>query len=411
MTVQETTARSRNREQQILDVASRHLNTMGVSVEWFGEIAAELGLTRPAIYKYFTDREDLQFRCYADACDALGVRLDAATASSSDIVEVLSAFLTKADAAPEPAVLSEMMALPAEQRDLIWSRQRAIIDRLATLIQAGIDARRLRSMDPVVVSHAVLGMANWAPIYARWAPTDADLDLVAVGAREILFHGLVANRSAPSARLAPLTPLAPPQADIFNRQAVDAAKREGILIAASFLFNRRGIGATRMEDVGAALGLSKRAIYHHIGQKQDLIDACVERAYAYFLEVMRAAESASAPRPDVIHAAIRDIIWAASEPGVCIMAPYVGFGLLSIGERQAVADHAGQLAAGYHRVLRQGVAEGSLRPVPVDAVVAALPGVFSWAANGPEQSAEARAHIADELATLATHGLCLDGPR
>ncbi len=403
----QTTARSRNREQQILDVASRHLNTMGVSVEWFGEIAAELGLTRPAIYKYFVDREDLLFRCYADACDVMGARLDTAISSTSSIVEALSAFLASDDAAgPEPAVLSEMMALPPGKRDLIWSRQRAIIEQLADLIQAGITAKLFRPLDPIVVSHAILGMASWTPIYGRWAP-GSNLDLIDVGSREILFQGLAADRSAPPTKLAPLAPLTAPQADIFNREAVDAAKREGILIAASFQFNRRGIGATRMEDVAAALGLSKRAIYHHIGQKQDLIDACVERAYAHFLGVMEAAERSDAPRAAVVYAAVRDIIWAASEPNVCVLAPHVGFGLLSADQREAVSGYAQQLTNGYRRVLEQGVADRSLRPLPIDAVVASLPGAFSWAANRPEQPADVRMHIADQLATLVTHGLCV----
>ena len=85
-------------------------------------------------------------------------------------------------------------------------------------------------------------------------------------------------------------------------------------------------------------------------------------------------------------------------------------GLLSVGERQAAVDYGQQLADGYRRVLTRGVAEGSLRPVPIDAIIASLPGVFSWAANGPEQTPDARIHIADELAMLVTHGLCVDRP-
>ena len=410
MNGQKTTARVENREQQILDVASRHLNTMGVSVEWFGEIAAELGLTRPAIYKYFADREDLLFRCYADACDVMGARLDAAISSTSDSAQALAMFLSNADASsPEPAVLSEMMALPLDKRDLIWRRQQAIIDRISGLIEAGVAAKVFRPIDLAVTSQAVLGLVSWAPIYRRWAPA-ADLELIAIGSREVLFHGLAANKAIATEKLERLVPLAPPHADVFNRHAVDAAKREGILVAASLLFNQRGIGATRMEDVSAAVGLSKRAIYHHIGQKQDLIDACVERAYAYFLGVMDAAERSEASRLEVVYAAVRDITWAASEPAVCVLAPHVGFGLLSVGERQAAVDYGQQLADGYRRVLTRGVAEGSLRPVPIDAIIASLPGVFSWAANGPEQTPAARIHIADELAMLVTHGLCVDRP-
>ena len=410
MDEQKTRSRPENREQQILDVASRHLNTMGVSVEWFGEIAAELGLTRPAIYKYFADREDLLFRCYADACDMMSARLDAAIRSTSSSAEALSAFLSSTDdAANEPAVLSEMMALPLDKREVIWGRQQAIVQRIAGLIETGVAAKTFRPVDASIVSHAILGLVSWAPIYRRWAPA-ANLELVAIGSSEVLFHGLAANKAARVRKLDPLAPLAPPHADIFNRNAVDAAKREGILIAASLLFNQRGIGATRMEDVSAAVGLSKRAIYHHIGQKQDLIDACVERAYAHFLGVMAAGEQSDASRLDVVYAAVRDIVWAASEPSVCVLAPHVGFGLLSLGERQAAVGYAQQLTDGYRRLLAQGVAEASLRPMPIDAIIASLPGAFSWAANGPKQTPAARVHIADEVATLVTHGLYRDVP-
>src|SRR5579859_8289058 len=85
-----------SREWDILTVASRHLNTMGVSAEWFGEIASELGISRPALYNYVIDRDDLLFRCYLRSCEALEDILKQATSASRDPVQVLDAFLMEA---------------------------------------------------------------------------------------------------------------------------------------------------------------------------------------------------------------------------------------------------------------------------------------------------------------------------
>src|SRR5258708_14356600 len=99
-----------SREWDIVTVASRHLNTMGVSVEWFGEIASELGISRPALYNYVVDRDDLLFRCYLRSCEALELILKRVTAASRDPVQVLDGVLTAPTDphAPATAVLSSL---------------------------------------------------------------------------------------------------------------------------------------------------------------------------------------------------------------------------------------------------------------------------------------------------------------
>lgn len=405
MTAKEISRRSRDREGEILNVAARHLNTVGVSLEWFGVISEELGITRPALYTYFADREDLLFRCYEKTCDRLDDRLRRAMETSDDTVAILSGFLADADAlGVESAVLSEVMALPPDKRDLIWARQHALVAELTTLLGRGIETGILRPLAPQIAANAIIGLASWAPIYSRWG-VGADLDLVAEGSRELLFHGLAAKGSAAVGKPERLAPLVSGQLDVFDRTAIDAAKREGILVAASALFNSRGIGTTRVEEVGAAVGLSKRGIYRYVGHKQDLVEACVRRANAYFLAVMDAAEQLDASRLDAMYAAVRDVIWAEIDPSVTILTPYVGFGLLDAAAQRESIDAAQRLTEGYRRILGQGVAEGSIRPLPLDAILASLPGVFTWASKASEQPGHDRDRITDELATLVALGI------
>ncbi|MET0274752.1 MAG: TetR family transcriptional regulator [Phenylobacterium sp.] len=393
------------REREILAVASAHLNTMGVSVEWFSDIADTLGLTRPALYNYFADREDLQFRCYLMACDELGQRFDMAQASHEDAVDILTGFLAiNLSAAPELAVMSELAALRPEQRDAVAARQDALVTRIADEIRRGIDAGRIRDLDARLLARTLLGLASWPALLSRWG-SPADRTLLARGIRSFLLRGLATRPEEAVPLPEPLAPLARVRPDLFSRADISAARRESVLIAASALFNTRGIGATRVDDVAERLGLSKRIVYHHVGQKQDLVDACVERAYGYSATLMSAAEAFEGPRAQALTTAIRDIVLANSDPAACVMVPYVGYGQVGAAERAAVRDHVARMIDGYRTLIAAGIAEGSVRPIDIEAAQLALPGLFCWSANAPDQSAEEVARRAELLASIAARGI------
>jgi len=395
-----------SREWDIVTVASRHLNTMGVSLEWFGEIASELGISRPALYNYVVDRDDLLFRCYLRSCEALEIILKRATAASRNPVQVLDTFLTEASSSqtPETAVLSEIEALPPDRQAIIRARRDALVAWLSSTIGKGVAEGVFRPVDTEIVANAVLGMASWDHLHRRWTANTGPT-LGAEGLKETLFRGVAADPRAPHAKLPCLVASAPARFDVFDRRAMEDARREAILTAASALFNRRGIGATRVEDVGAAVGLSKRAIYHYIGDKGALVDACVERAIRFYLDVMEAAERLPASRLEAYFASVRDIIETFCDAERTVLVPYVGAGLLSPGAQQTMTDFTLNLRAGYRRIFVDGQREGSIRPMRVDEIVSGLPGVFSWAASSPPAPAEVRRSIADELATLITRGI------
>ncbi|MGA0599629.1 TetR/AcrR family transcriptional regulator [Caulobacter sp. KR2-114] len=398
------TARSASREEDILAAAIEELNTMGVSLEWFGDIARRLGITRPALYSYFSDREDLQHRCYQEACGALEHGLERALAGHAhDIPAAVEAFLAERPGDGEQAVICELEALRPEQRDEIAGRLNRLTDRLGAVLATGIAAGTLRPMDTDIVANAIVSAAAYTPLLRRWGE-GLDASLVSVGSVELVTRGMAADRRAPVPPLPALVPLAPARPQAFDRAGLEAAKRERILVVASAMFNRRGVGATRLEDVGEALGMNKRAIYYYVGSKQALVDACVQRTYGYFLDEMHAAEALDAPRSIAIHAAVRDLTRAAVDPDVSINLPYVGYGLLSEAARASVTRSAQAMYDGYVRLFAEGVAEGSIRPLPVEAVTLGLPSFMSWSPIR-QFTPQAIAPRAQELADLALWGI------
>jgi AcrR family transcriptional regulator len=62
------------------------------------------------------------------------------------------------------------------------------------------------------------------------------------------------------------------------REGVSALKHRLILEAAAKLFSERGYAATRIEDIIAELGASRRVIYEHFGGKSDILVAICEQA-------------------------------------------------------------------------------------------------------------------------------------
>src|ERR1044071_7859323 len=86
----------RGKRDAVLDAAARQLNARGVSQTSLSEIAAELGVSRAALYYYVEDREDLVFQCYRRACEAMARDLDAASKAPGDGLERLVFFVERA---------------------------------------------------------------------------------------------------------------------------------------------------------------------------------------------------------------------------------------------------------------------------------------------------------------------------
>lgn len=66
-------------------------------------------------------------------------------------------------------------------------------------------------------------------------------------------------------------------------------KRDALLLAAVRMFNDRGFTATSLEDVAASLGVTKPVIYHHLGNKDQVLFECVRLG----LEELRVAAALS----------------------------------------------------------------------------------------------------------------------
>lgn len=404
------TAAANSRHDMLLDAAARQLNSKGVLLTSLAEIAAELGISRSAMYYYVADREDLVFQCYRRAAEITARHLQEAIRAGGSAADILRTFINRMldPTEPELAARAEIAMMNAQQRDTIQGLHEAMATRLAHVLETGIREGALRPCAVDVNARLILSLISWAPLARPWARTIGpvgDQRLLAATLATV-FDGLANERRAPNFAPLDLSSLFPPRAHAFDRAAAVEAKREALLREASRLFNRKGIDATSLEEIANQVGATKRTLHHHIGSKADVVMACYERAFRIFFCIRDGMIAYPGSRLEALIAAMHALALAYPSEELTPLSPSVGFAALTHKEQAKLDEYSKDLGDAYHAQMRIGIKESSIADLDVEARALMLPGLLSWLVKDdvPTDPAEQR-HIADEVASFVALGI------
>jgi AcrR family transcriptional regulator len=401
-----------SRLNQILDEAAKSLNSKGVSFMTLGEIADSRGVCRPALYYYVKDLEDLVFQTYRRSCEIILLHLGVAIEAGGSVTSVVTRFfdLALAEDAPEIAALGEIGILECAPRQTVLSLCEGAVARLASVIDTGIARGELRPCDSEVAARTLISIVFWLPVAPRWSRT---IQPVSRGrmleiAKDLLLHGWSrARRAVPEVGPIDLAPLSTAVFSIFDRESIAEEKRRRILATTSRLFNRKGVDSTSLEEIAADIGTTKRALYRHVGDKQTLLVACYRRSYEIFLYLLkRSNESDTSPlnRLTAYHEAV-SIVQLRDD--IQPLRPTVGYESLTQSAKAEVDQLSTRLIGEFSTLFAAGINEGSLRDIDLEATMLILPGASSWLAEGVVAvDAEGQRHVAREISSLFTIGLC-----
>ena len=373
----------RSKRDRVLDAAARRLNGRGVSQASLSEIAADLGVSRAALYYYVEDREDLVFQCYRRACEAMARDLDAAARAPGSGLDRLVAFIELAlDAErPEPAVLSEVASLGSPNRETIEGLHRGNVAQLVDLVEAGQADGSIRAGHPLVIAQALVGMVSWIPLAPRWTgeADEAFRARARAGAVELVRAGVAADpERALAYRPLDIDILRPRRGNLFDRDAAAAMKLEELLRAASRLFNRKGVEATSVDEIAAEVGATKGVVYHYLADKPDLVAQCYRRAFSLSDRILQAVELAGGTAAERVLSGTALLVEANVRDEFCPLAPLAGVDALPDQARDEVMGRVRALEKGYPDVAREGLADGSVRDVDLTAAAHAMAGAFGW---------------------------------
>ncbi|MEC3861904.1 helix-turn-helix domain-containing protein [Mesobacterium sp. TK19101] len=141
-------------------------------------------------------------------------------------------------------------------------------------------------------------------------------------------------------------------------------KQKAILKAAFTCFSQYGFRRTSMEDIAAAAGMSRPALYLHFRNKTDIFRSLVQVYYDDAIRMVAQALSEPAPPEAVLQNAFRA---QSGQIGEALLTSPHGAELLDTGNATSadiVAAGEARLAGLYANWLRQQARSGLIAPLP-----------------------------------------------
>lgn len=174
-----------------------------------------------------------------------------------------------------------------------------------------------------------------------------------------------------------------------------------VYAAALRLFRDKGYHATSMQDIAAAVGLTKGSLYHYIGSKEDLL----ARAFACAMDALLAEVERIAADPALPPSAqLRQIIAAHVEAvatNLDALTVYLHEWRALAGESLAgVRSQRERYTALVSDVVRRGVGAGEFRTADAGIATLGVLGMCNWLCqwyrpDGRLSAAEVAGHFAD----------------
>ncbi|WP_103379821.1 TetR/AcrR family transcriptional regulator [Pseudonocardia dioxanivorans] len=181
-----STARRELVENELYEHATRLFAERGFAGTSLQDIAAALGITRPALYYYVKSKDELLAKLVTevtngplDDLNELAARTDLdAVAKLRGVVEVI---VGRRTAQPERfrLLIRSEAELPAELVEAYDEGRREVLATIAGIVEDGVRAGRFRPVDARVAALGVLGMCNWVAWWFHPGGRDSGESVVA----------------------------------------------------------------------------------------------------------------------------------------------------------------------------------------------------------------------------------------
>lgn len=400
------------KRQAILSVAARQFNEKGSRATTLLDIAQELDLTKTSLYYYIKTKQELIYLCYRASCEHAEASLDEADKRGRTGLEkvlwiqrlmIRSIRDVLLGRSPQIAVLSEIPVLKGSHRREITERYWQTLERIKSFLQLGMRDGSVAKYDLTLTAYAVFNALQWLIPWLFQQPLD-EFDEIEKQAGAIFTHGLFSDRSGPWPELN-LDDLEQPFVATFDRDTQNRLKQEAFFRTGTEFFNKKGFKGTSLDEIAEALHVTKGAFYYHLTNKDDLLWACFDRSLNLVARFQaKAAKEATSGQEKLSRAA--GYLFAIQNSS---HAPLIRRGLLSAivdERRRELAERIEETTQRFGGFIREGIDEGTLRPVDPTVAEQLIVGAVNGADNLQEDvKTDELSDTAAKYFSFVFHGL------
>lgn len=189
------------------------------------------------------------------------------------------------------------------------------------------------------------------------------------------------------------------------------AKREAVIRTAAQLFQARGYDNTSLNEIAAALNVTKPTLYYYVESKAEILNECRLRTWEKIHAAMEAAANSGSTGRQKLEAFMASYAEAIStDYGKCLVMTIRGAGDVS-DEMRGFRDELRRATHDLQAILREGMADGSIAAVDPKLASFAIYGALNWIAywfdpDGPESAED----IGGAFVRYIVDGLAPRGP-
>ena len=278
----EVRTRPKNRRDSILAAASTRFHQRGYAGTSLDDIARDLGVTAPALYRHFRSKDDL----YTAALEMNLGYLESCIAEATTVAEATSALAGVAVRYPTLGLLwnTDRRRRLVDPEGEIERRLAAVANDLGALFEEGTDPETARLLARGALAAASSTGFYESPLEAEEQARQLERALSAVAAFRPV-HSLVALEVAVE--------------EVVARAWT--TRRSALLDAGAILIVQRGgYQAVSIEEIAAAAGVSPNTVYQHFAGKADLFAAVLHRASSWLMAALQQASAQAASADEAL---------------------------------------------------------------------------------------------------------------
>lgn len=301
--------RPKDRADRILEAATRLFREHGYHDVGMADVGAEVGITGPAVYRHYRNKETLLIAVVERELARLVASVEESAAGGSTPAGVLErvdgalAWGAIEERTISTMYVREVRHAPFEARAGIRVLQRHLTRIWSDALRAVRPELSQEEAEYVVLTSYGVFLSHL--FFESTLPRRRhERLLVELALRAQLAWEPPRGRRAggPPGAEGRRRPVGLPDPDVQAPVAVTAraSRREMVLQAAVGLFRRYGYRGVGIDEIGAAAGISGPGVYRHFKGKEDILLAAYQRAWEQMMAgITKALEGATSPRDAV----------------------------------------------------------------------------------------------------------------